>query len=193
MIKMEYFIKKIVDILSKKGLEDKEISNIMLTSNETLINEIADVIFDFMNRGKKIIYNVQVDYSKNVEEMVEITMHEWANEDITSEHFLNIRGKSAEVSVELIHFNRSILSDDALLEMSAMGYRAANMQEFLAFGAKYPDLQRKFPIVGLGSVWHSEDSHLVAYMSWGASGRYLHLWHLDLVWGDGCRFAAVKE
>jgi len=143
-------------------------------------------------------YSLSVDYGRSVEDAVKAGRYDWANSDITSRNFPTKRKGTAEIEVDLIHFNRYISTDEALRELDRMDYRPAELHELLAFGEKYPEVQYMFPIVALGSVWHNwrgwNNDCFVPSLSWSNSGRVLgldrikHGWH----WGAS-RFAAVRH
>ena len=135
-------------------------------------------------------YPVTVDYGKNVEDGVEVGRYHWANFNITSEHFPTERNGIAEIEIKLIHFNRIISTVEALYELDRMGYRPAELHELLAFGEKYQEIQREFPILSLGSVLRN---HWVPGLSGGNSRRYLNLFVEGNNCGENCRFAAVRK
>jgi hypothetical protein len=56
-----------------------------------------------------------------------------------------------EVEAKLFRFKGSLTLQKILAKMDAEGYRPAELFELLAFGAKYPEKQRKFTIVALGT------------------------------------------
>lgn len=139
-------------------------------------------------------YPIVVDYGKSMEEMVESGRYDWSDNNITSEHFPTERIGKMEIAVELVHFNRYIGIDEALQEFDRMGYRPAELYELLAFGEKYPEIQREFPIVALGSVWQASHGNCCApYLCGHGSERRLHLDWLGDDWDGICRFAAVRK
>ncbi len=78
--------------------------------------------------------------------------------------------------------------------MDKLDVRPVTSPEFLALTKAYPDLQRKFPLVGLGSVW--VDSYrirrvLSAYEDSGK--RSLDLDWDGYEWRGSCRFPAVPK
>lgn len=78
--------------------------------------------------------------------------------------------------------------------MDKAGYRPANIAELLALGAQYPDIQRQFPIVALGSVWRLRSSGPCVPCLWGDDWeRGLHLRQLMDKWHPGYRFAVVRK
>lgn len=103
-------------------------------------------------------------------------------------------GKKVEVSTKLFHFNRDIGSETAVTEMDMAGYRPATFMELLVLGFLFPEPQRQFPIVALGSVWHSAHGfRYVPCLDINGSKR-----ELDLGWSVGgwiahCRFLGVRK
>jgi hypothetical protein len=140
------------------------------------------------------VYVVAMDYETSIEDLIRLGKYDWSNSDITTSHFPTKRTGKTDVTIEPIHFNRSISSSDAIKELDRMGFRPAEGCEFLAFGSKYPDVQREFPIVALGSVWrHLGGLHLVVCLNRHAAGRRAHLSWLEGGWDDYWRFAAVRK
>jgi hypothetical protein len=139
-------------------------------------------------------YPLSVDYGRSVENGVKAGCYDVVNSDITSRNFTTNRKGTAEVAVELVHFNRYVSTNEALRELNRMGYRPAELHELLAFGEKYPEVQREFPVVALGSVWHGRDGcRYVPYLDWFGSERYLDLFWIEFDWYEVCRFAAVRK
>ncbi len=185
-------VEKIVGALRERGISDEDIHALVTEKGKELIGKIADAIADCVKQMERI-YAVLVDFGMSIEELVRLGKYDWSNSDITSAHFPTKRTGKVETKVELVHFDRNISSDDALKELDKMGYRPAEAHELLAFGAKYPDVQREFPIVALGSVWQGPDGGRSAVcLGRGGAGRGAYLGWLGLGWDDGWRFAAVR-
>ena len=139
-------------------------------------------------------YPLSVNYGMSVEDAVALGRYDWANSDITSKSFSTKRTGKAELTIELVHFNRAISTEDALRELDRMGMRSAELHKLLAFGEKYPDVQREFPIVALGSVRQGRDGHrFVPCLDGNGSGRDLRLHWIEGDWSDFYRFAAVRK
>lgn len=142
------------------------------------------------------VYPVSVDYEMSVEELVRLGQYHWASNEITSENFSTKRSGTVEVVVELVHFNRAILFDQARRELDCMGYRPAELHELLAFGKKYPDIQRKFPIVALGRASYRWADHSVPCLGGNRGNRSNRTLYHRLPDGpcrEAYRFAAVRK
>ena len=138
-------------------------------------------------------YPVTINYGLTLEEMIAAGRYYWKNDDITAKHF-PVKGEGTkEVVTKLIHFNKYMESDDVLRELDQRGLRPATIEELLAFGAKYPELQRQFPIVALGSVWRRLGYRHVPYL-WGhAFERNLYLFWFESRWRGPFRFLALRK
>ncbi len=138
-----------------------------------------------------------VDYTKTIEQAIADGHYDWKNSDINAKNFPispEMTGKKAEVSANLFHFNRDISSEDAISEMDKTGYRPATLMELLVLGFLFPELQRQFSIVALGSVWHDADGYrLVPCLCAYGDGRELSLGWFDDGWGAPCRFLGVRK
>ncbi len=138
-------------------------------------------------------YPLSVDYGRSVEHGVKAGCFGHVDSDITSHNFPTKRRGTTEIEVELVHFNRPISTNEALRELGRMGYRPAELRELLAFGERYPEVQRElFVIIALGSVWQSH-GHGYVFLGMCGSSRSLSLVWNDYQWGDICRFAAVRK
>ena len=140
------------------------------------------------------VYSVAVDYGKSVEEMVSSGNYDWKNDDINSRNF-PVKGEGmVNVNLELVHLDKSVGSEEVLAYLEANGMRPATVEELLAFGATYPEIQREFPIICLGSSWVDPDGgRVVPYLSGSGSRRGLSLYWFGDDWRGRCRFLAVRK
>lgn len=86
-----------------------------------------------------------------------------------------------------------LYSEDAIAKLDKMGLRPGTVEELLAFGATFPDMQRKFPIVALGSSAELDGRRAVAYLFGGDSGRRLNLDCWGGAWVGRYRFLAFRK
>jgi hypothetical protein len=138
-------------------------------------------------------YTAIIDYVLPLAAMIQLGKYDRINDDITAEHFPIAGEGKWEVEYELVHLNRSIRSDDVLAEIKNRGLEPAKIEELLAFGAKYPEIQRQFPIAALGSVTRVYGQRLVSCLCRGVSKRYLNLYMGRYSWSAGWRFLAVRN
>jgi hypothetical protein len=186
-------VERIVSALHEKGVSDEEIHALVVEDNSALLNKITDAIAEFAEQMKRI-YAVTVDFGMSIEDLLTFGKYDWVSSDITSGHLPTKRVGKMETTIEFIHFGRNISSDDALKELDQMGYRPAEAHELLAFGAKYPGVQREFPIVALGSFWRESNSiRRVVCLYRRAMERRAGLCWFEGGWDGSWRFAAVKK
>jgi hypothetical protein len=139
-------------------------------------------------------YPVVIDYGKSVEDMVVYGNYNWSNPNITSKSFPLSGTGNVSVSLELVHLNKSASTQEVLAYLEANGLRAATIEELLAFGLAYPEIQREFPVVALGSSWVDSDGRRdVPYLGRGGSDRELRLYWSGSDWLGVCRFLAVRK
>lgn len=186
-------VDKIIGALHERGISDEDIHALVMENGKELLDKIADAIAAAVKQVRRI-YAVLVDFGMSIEELVKLGKYDWTNSDITSEHFPTKRVGKVETKIEFVHFGRNISSDDALKELEKMGYRAAEAHELLASGAKYPDVQREFPIAALGSVWRLlRGNRFVVCLDGDGAERDADLNWFESDWDGGWRFAAVRK
>ncbi|MDP3729825.1 MAG: hypothetical protein Q8R26_03740 [bacterium] len=154
--------------------------------------------------SKEGSFPTKVNYDLSVESLVEHGRYDWKNRDIISDSFRTGRKGEANLSLELVHLNQEITSEEVLKELDKRGLRPAELHELLSFGIKYPEEQRKYPIVALGSVWRNLNgvrgvAGLVGGGGWHGDWRggwrdlALYLDDFGSRWRVNCRFAAVRK
>lgn len=102
-------------------------------------------------------FPTKVDYGLSFAEAVRAGRYH--REDLTTgEHLKNytwlplLKKTGVEsVNIELVHFERSMTRKEVLEVFEQCDLRPANYRELLAFGAQYPDVQRAYFILALGS------------------------------------------
>ncbi|MDO8669171.1 MAG: hypothetical protein Q7K65_02670 [Candidatus Buchananbacteria bacterium] len=140
-------------------------------------------------------FNLIVDYSLSLAEMIAGGQYDWVNQDITAEHFPGKGTGKQEAAVEILHFNRYFNSgDEVLAEIDKLGYGPAVLPELLALGKDQPELQRQFPIAALGSIWRRSDgSRGFACLGGDGAERLLYLFWIVCGFYGCWRFAVVRK
>ncbi len=138
-----------------------------------------------------------VDYDAALEQMIAVGNYDWTNDHITSKWFTIVGKGKVEFEDTIFHFDRDISSEDVVKEILAADiknpWEPGKIENILAYGAKNPEEQRKFPIVGLGSVGEVGGSRDVPYLGRDDSGRRLGLDWWDGGWYARCRFLGVRK
>lgn len=116
-------------------------------------------------------FPITVNFNLPLAEMISAGHYDRVNDDITAEHFPIRGGGTAELEAQLVHLNRLMESEDVLKELDKNDLWPGTIPELLAFGAKYPELQRQFPIIAMGSVWQDPDAGRCVPGLWSDAGE----------------------
>lgn len=166
----------------------------MLMELEKLPEELFGFLAKFLPKPASNLYPLTVDYSRSVADGIRAGHYDWVNQDITARHFPTEKSGCTRVLVELLHLDRNASAEEVLAEMEARGLRPADLHELLAEGEKYPEIQREFPVVALGSAWRgSGGDRRVPYIRRDGSRRLLGLGWTESAWDGHCRFAVVRK
>jgi hypothetical protein len=139
-------------------------------------------------------YPLTVNYKQQIEKLVTNGKYDYANSNIVSANFPEEKNPTAELEAVLFHPDEEDVTSEAVLErMENENLRPASVRELLVFGVQFPDVQRQFPIVALGTVVQLYGDRLVACLGRGASGRSLALSWFDGGWYRRCRFLAFRK
>ena len=121
----------------------------------------------------------------------------YVNLDYKGKHFDPIERCKAvsregrKVAFECVHMDRDASTDEVLAEMDRLGLRPALYEELLGFAKKYPNEQRKYSIVALGSGTDVRGGPGVACLWGDGDGRGLGLRWLGHGWLGHYRFLVV--
>jgi len=149
-------------------------------------------------------FRITVDYTKNLKEM--LANAGFSNDYDNPENWINEKNfpfphnksvKEEKVVMKLFRFNKHTISATdgkanrelkirditaALKKMDTSGYRPATIFELLSFATAYPEAQKQFKIVAIGSFWRNDD---VDYLGMPCLGQgFDKRKHLDLTWFD---------
>jgi len=146
-------------------------------------------------------FSAQVVYAQPEFEELKRRFPAYVNPDYKGKRFDPIeRCKTAsmaigdrEVAFEYVHMGRDASTDEVLAEMDRKVLRPALYEELLGFAEKYPDEQRKYPIVALGSETDVSGGRHVACLWDDDGGRCLGLHWVGYGWCGYCRFLAVRK
>lgn len=141
-------------------------------------------------------FQLAVDYDKSFGRMVaDCKCGTNVNADIIGEHFPVTGNGVHEYEVIVVTFGKRISDDDVTAEFAGMDLEDARLEHLCALAAKYPELQRQFPIAARGSSWVSPSSGylMYAYLSEWNDERELGVVHVDGDWNDSWRFLALRK
>ncbi len=138
-------------------------------------------------------FTLSVDYSKTLEQMIAADLNNLSIDDPMVKR-LQIEGKGVEeLEAHLFHFEPRVSLKDAGRLIEEASWEVAKTEHLLAFGAKHPDEQHKFPILALGSVSKIRGFFRVPYLSGDGLMRYLGLLWCGCDRSSLCCFLAVRK
>ena len=140
------------------------------------------------------MFQVTVDYTKSLAEMVMAGKYDWVNPNIIADNF-PVQGKGRQdKECVLFPFGHGISSDEAIRLMAEEGCDPCMIEDLVKFGEEEPSLQREFPIVGLGSSWRDEFGHRrVPMLHREEARRSLNLRWFEGDWLARHRFLGVRK
>lgn len=108
-----------------------------------------------------------------------------------------IRRETCELNFVYMRMNREANTYDVFAKMNKHGLRPAIYEELIGFAKQYPDEQKKFPIVALGSIWMDPSGFInVARLQEADNKRILKLYLREYGWGKwpaDCCFLTLKK
>lgn len=174
----------LVEKVKELGGRMEDLYRLITPEGAGTLLQICQLIVEAGQKAKKF-------FSLSLAEMIKRGKYDWVNSDITEGHFpVDAAGsESEEVEMKEFHFNRTMTSPEVIAEMAKEGWKPASIWHLLFFGYKYPNKQKEYPIIALGSVWRG----CVAYLGWRGFRRDLDLGGFGLRWIANCRFLAVRK
>lgn len=158
---------------------------------------LARVLRESLMPAVRSTYPVTVDYDLFISEAVARGKYDGVDSIIDTCDVVNTREGIANISIDLISFDFCGISENQVCHnLYVKGYRPAELHEFLAFGEKYPDIQRKLAIFALGSSLRSRGSYFFPCLCGTDYRRLLTIrrWGGAADWTGGwCWFAAVRK
>ena len=91
-----------------------------------------------------------IDFGQTLETMIAAGKYDWTNPNITARKFPIEGSGIKKFRNKLFHFGRDLSSKDAVTAIKRDGFEPATHVHGLAYGAAFPDKQRKYPIACLG-------------------------------------------
>ncbi len=183
----------LVDKLKKRGKSEDDIARAVDAQGDVILDKIADAIAEKARKPGEA-FPLSVNYDLPLAEAIDAGNYQGVHSAITSQNFPSTRHGQAQVEIVLVRYDRRMTSEEVLSELDKEGLRPAELPEFLAFGAEYPEVQRQFSVVGLGSVWRDRKGyHNVPCLYEASDGRYLDLHWWDDGWYSFSRFAVLRK
>ena len=169
-------VKLIAEEVYALGGSDNDLRRII--KDRKLRQQIAKLLV--ANLGE--VYPLDV-FGHSINDLVKQGNYGWSNSDINDGNFQADEMHQAEVILK--HFDKDMSTEAVLKALDADGLRPATMSELLEFSSRYPELQKQFPIVALGSFWQGPGGRrCVGYLYYFGGPRELSLLWVGRDWRD---------
>ena len=139
--------------------------------------------FCLFSYGQELIINV--DYNTSLDDMIIKGGYVEVDRGINEKKFpkdsvvLDSSCYVCDIFVKIFYFSDNFSTINIIEAMEDAGYRPASLLELLFFGEAYPNLQKTFPIVALGSVDKNQKVAMLDFITFGrilTSIKYDHKW-----------------
>lgn len=180
------------------GATDEDWHRLTTPDGDTVIAQMAQAMVanpDVFESGTAESYQLTVDYDRSLAAMVKAGRYVYTNDNITAKNFPIEGSGTVESEGVLVHLDRYASTEEVEQEIAKRGLRPTTIEELLAFGETYPDVQREFPVVALGSSWVDRGYRYVPYLWSHVDERSLYLFS-DVPgdqWSPDYRFLAVRK
>jgi hypothetical protein len=181
------------DKLKQRGQSEDDLHRAVETHGDGILEKFADVVSSAAAAPRES-FPIAVNYDLALPDAIDAGSYQGVNAALTGQNFPSSKHGQANLEVVLVRYDRRMTSEEVLAELDRAGLRPADLPEFLAFGATYPDIQRRFSVVGLGSVWKDRKGYRnVPCLYTASEGRYVDLHWWDDGWYSYSRFAAIRK
>lgn len=143
----------------------------------------------------RLLYPVRIDYHLPLAKMIALGNYQLVDSDILPFNFPLTETGQMDANLAIFLFDRHISSIEVIAEMNREDYDPTRIEHLLAFGAKYPEIQRQFPISALGSIWQISInlSMTPTLRVSGDNWRSLKLDYSNYIWKEVRGFLAVER
>jgi hypothetical protein len=138
-------------------------------------------------------FDVRVDYSQSLSQMIAIGGYDKVSAEINARNFRLERSGFRPVEMLLVQPYSAVSPLELVAMMKPRRFCPAFIEELLALGKEQPGLQRKIPIVALGSGRIIHGRRHVVCLAGGSASRSLALAVIYRRWSIYYRFAFVRE
>jgi hypothetical protein len=181
---------RLVETVQDFGGGDDELR--LIETDEDIRREIAHILMHKPLVSSRLI---AVSRDLSLADLIAAGKYDSVDDMITGEHFPITNHGPATINLVLISFPHDRTPMDVLRTIDSLGYRPANIEELLAFGAlRQWDSLSANRIVALGSQWidGTYDRRVVTIDIVG-SRRVLRTATASWSFGRECLFAVVKK
>ena len=140
------------------------------------------------------VFPLFIDYDQPLAAKIAAGKYDSVHEHISAENFPVGSGEES-VEAVIVRLGHIASEKEICAEIERQGLRPATMVELLAFGTRYPEIQREFPIAAFGTVWVDPEVgwRVVGYLEGTPVERELNLYPLGREWRNYDLFLAVRK
>jgi hypothetical protein len=96
-------------------------------------------------------YPFSVDYGRSLEDSLRAGSYSWVYYQVNPTNFPSRESGQASLSAVLVDVASADAVNRIISAQAGAGRRPATLEELLAFGEAYPEIQAKLPVIALGS------------------------------------------
>jgi hypothetical protein len=138
-------------------------------------------------------FRVVVDRRASLKRMIEDGRYDKVYPLVWTIPYRRLMGGRKEIEIALVQLQHTFSPSQIKRLMKSHGYRPAYVEELLALGREYPDLQRKNPIAALGSGLIVKSRRHVVCIYGSETKRELGTLVIYRRWSLYYRFAFVRQ
>jgi len=117
-------------------------------------------------------FKVAVDCAKSVVDLVEDgkysdTSYDWKSYAKSFPTTPTGSGDTVETDLFYLRLDHDASDEDVRIEAKRLGLRLATIHEILVFGTRYPEEQRKFPVITISKMYKGYYWHVLLGARWG--------------------------
>ncbi|MDO8470349.1 MAG: hypothetical protein Q7S63_00015 [bacterium] len=140
------------------------------------------------------VFSLTLEGSSKTSDLVKQGKYDWSDDLIIDERFPIQEHAPLDRDIELFEFDHDPSDGEVLEELKRRGLERPTYEDALYFGIKYPEEQRKRPIVFLHEPVRDPRGGLGVLVLGGLAGlRYLRLDWLGDRWDRDYVFAGVRK
>ena len=189
---------KFEEAVKRHNGTDEDLHLLAQSEGDSFIDKTAKklVAFGAMQRNAfPVLVNYDLPHNLQIEEVGFDWITDYDGNLILknpTEHLYPLPVGRKKQRITLVPIDCPAKKEAVLARMEELNVRPTLSPEFLALTRAFPDLQRQFPLIGLGSVWAgSGGNRLVLYACESSGERDLRLRWDDREWDVDFRFPAV--
>lgn len=188
------FTDRLFEALQARGCSNEEIHALVTSKAKLAMDPIADAAALIIRQVKNIFWLTKIGDGRTTEELVRDGNYNYAHSDINPRNFpVRATKRAARKTVLLLEFDRTLTSEEAIVEATKQGLERPIYEDALYFGVEHPEVQRERPVAFLHEPWRSPIGYPGVLCLGGDAGRRLGLFWFGSRWDRRFRFAFVRK